>query len=56
MKQPSYHILRVLKAACPKLRNGIISNYDKGLVNDICECILNVLKGNIKLTAVASIS
>jgi hypothetical protein len=51
MKQSSYHILRVLKAACPKLRTGIISNCDKGLVNDICECILNVLKRNINLTA-----
>jgi hypothetical protein len=50
MKQFSYHILRVLKVACPKLRKGIISNCDKGLVNDICECILNALKGNIKLT------
>jgi hypothetical protein len=51
MKQTSYHIVRVLNVACPKLRRGIISNCDKGLGNDICECILNVLKGNIKLTA-----
>jgi hypothetical protein len=51
MKLSSYHILRVLKVACQKLRKGIISNCDKGLVNDICECILNVLKENIKLTA-----
>jgi hypothetical protein len=50
MKQSSYHILRVLKSACPKLRKGITSNCDKGFVNDISECILNVLKGNIKLT------
>jgi hypothetical protein len=39
-----------LKGACPKLRTGIISNCDKGLVNDIREFIFNVLKGNIKLT------
>jgi hypothetical protein len=50
MKQSGYPILRVLKSACPTLRKGIISNCDKGLVNDISECILNVLKGNIKLT------
>jgi hypothetical protein len=50
MKQFSYHILRVLKVACPKLRKGI-SNCDKVLVNGICECILKVLKGNIKLPA-----
>jgi hypothetical protein len=51
MKHSSYHIQRVLKVACPKLTKGIISNCDKYLVNDICECILNVLKGNIKLIA-----
>jgi hypothetical protein len=51
MKRSSYHILRVLKVACPKLRRGIISSCDKGLVNDISECILKVLKSNIKLTA-----
>jgi hypothetical protein len=49
MEQSSYHILRVLKPACPKLGKGI-SNCGKGLVYDISECILNVLKGNIKLT------
>jgi hypothetical protein len=37
-------------SACPKLIKGIISNCDKGLVNDIIGGILNVLNGNIKLT------
>jgi hypothetical protein len=50
MKQSSYNILRVFKSACPKLRKGIISHCDKSLVNVSSECILNVLKGNIKLT------
>jgi hypothetical protein len=50
MKQSSYHILNVLKTACPKLGKVIISHCDKCLGNDINECILNVLKGNIKLT------
>jgi hypothetical protein len=50
LKQSSYHILRLLKSAYPKLRKCIISNCYKGLVNDISERILNVLKGNIKLT------
>jgi hypothetical protein len=50
MKRSNYDILHVLKSACPKLRTGIISNYDKGLLNDIIECILNVLNGNIKLS------
>jgi hypothetical protein len=50
MKQSSYHILHVLKTACPKLRMGIISNCDKGLLDDISVCILNVLNGNIELS------
>jgi hypothetical protein len=49
MKRSSYHILHVLKTACPKLRKGIISNCDKRL-SDISECILNVLNGNINLS------
>jgi hypothetical protein len=50
MKRSNYHILHMLKSACPKLRKGIISNCDKGLLNDISEYILNVLKGNIKFS------
>jgi hypothetical protein len=40
----------LLNTACPKLRKGIISNCDKRLLDDISECILNVLNGNIKLS------
>jgi hypothetical protein len=50
MKRSSYHILHVLKTACPKLRKGIISSCDKRLLHDISECIVNVLNGNIKLS------
>jgi hypothetical protein len=49
MKRCNYHILHVLKSACSKLRKTIISNCNKYLLNDISECILNVLNGTIKL-------
>jgi len=46
----NYHALHVLKGAAPKLRKAIISNCDRELVNSICECVLNVLNGNVKLS------
>jgi len=46
----SYHNLRTLKYAKPKLRKAIISNCDTDLVNGISESALNVLRGNVKLS------
>ena len=46
-----YHALHVLKGAAPKLRKAIILNGDKQLVNSICECVLNVLNGNVELSS-----
>jgi hypothetical protein len=46
----NYHALQVLRAAKPKLRKAIISNCDRELVHPMSECILNVLKGNVKLS------
>jgi len=40
----------VLKDAKTGLRKAIISNCDRELVNSICECVLNVLNGNVKLS------
>ena len=40
----------MLKAAKLKLRKAIISNCDRELVNSICECVLNMLIGNVKLS------
>jgi hypothetical protein len=31
------------------VRNGIINNSDKDFIKAICECILNVMNGNVKL-------
>ena len=46
----NYHALHVLKGAAPKLRKAIISNCDRELLNSICECVLNLLNGNVKLS------
>ena len=46
----SYHNLHTLKDAHPKLRKAIISNCNRNLVNNISECALNILRGNVRLT------
>ena len=45
-----YHALDVLKTAETALREAIISNCKRELVNSMRECVLNVLNGDIKLT------
>ena len=40
----------MLKTTKPKVRKAIFSNCDKELVNSICECLLNVLNGNVLLS------
>ena len=45
-----FYKLHTLKDAQPKLRKAIISNYDKDLVNSVCECALNLLHDNVKLS------
>jgi hypothetical protein len=47
----NYHALHVLSRAQPKLRKAIITNSRKELLNSIFECALNVLRGNVQLTA-----
>ena len=47
----TYHALHVLKLADPKLRKAIFANCYKETLKGICECTLNVLRGNIPLTA-----
>ena len=46
----NYHALHVLKITEPKLRNALITNCKKELVNCVCERVLNVLNGNITLS------
>ena len=47
----TYHILNVLKEADPKLRKDIITNSNRETLKRICEFPLNVLRGNIPLSA-----
>jgi hypothetical protein len=46
----NYHALHVLKNAEPKLRKPIFSNCNHDLLKCICECGLNVLRGNVRLS------
>ena len=46
----NYYTLQVLKNGRPKLRKAIVSNCNKDLLHSICECVLNVLNGNIRLS------
>ena len=42
--------LHVLKTATPKMRKAIISSCDRELVLSMCECVLNVLNGNVRFS------
>ena len=46
----NYHAIKLLKSSQPKLRKAIISNCNRELFNCISECILNVLKANLKVS------
>lgn len=48
--QRNMDTLRLLTKAKPAARKAILKTGDKSLVNALCECSLNVLKGNIPLT------
>jgi len=47
----NYHHLQVLKTAKPQLRRALIKNFNSELVKTISECVLNVLRSNLKLAA-----
>jgi hypothetical protein len=47
----NYHHLQVLRKANPQLRKAIIKNCTNDLVKAISECVLNVLKDNLQLSA-----
>jgi hypothetical protein len=40
-------ILKILFKAKPELRNALLKHADKDLVCTICECVYNILRGNI---------
>jgi len=47
----NFHHLQVLKTAKPQLRKAILKNCNSELVKTISECVLNVLRNNLQLTA-----
>ncbi len=46
----NYYALQVLKNPRAKLRKAIVSNCNKDILNSICECVLNVLNDNIRIS------
>jgi len=46
----SFHAFHVLKTATPELRKANVSKCERELVHSICECVLNVLNGNVRLS------
>ena len=43
----SQDLLRVLAHCQPKIRNAILKNCEKDLIHIICDCVYNMVKGNI---------
>lgn len=48
----SKHFLYILKEASSKLRNSILKNSGDHLIKALCECCLNTLNGNHKISPV----
>lgn len=42
-------VLQFLAKSTPIQRKAILQKADKGLVNGICECVHNILRGNVQL-------
>jgi len=45
------HLLEVLRKASPTLRKELLKSGGNDLTKSICECVENVLNGNVKLTS-----
>ena len=43
----SQDLLRVLGHCHPKIRNAILKNCENDLIHIICDCVYNVVKGNV---------
>ena len=43
----SQDLLRVLGHCQPKIRNAILKNCENHLIHIICDCVYNVVKGNV---------
>ncbi len=45
-------MLQVLNKAKPALVKKIVQTADRGLIHTLCECALNLIKGNVPITPV----
>ena len=45
------HLLKVLSECSPELRKSILQSASNSLLTSLCECCLNVLNGNVRLTS-----
>ena len=43
----SQDLLNVLSHCKPKIRNAILKNCENDLIHIICDCVYNVVKGNV---------
>ena len=43
----SQDLLKVLSRCKPKIRNAILKNCENNLIHIICDCVYNVVKGNV---------
>ena len=43
----SQDLLRVLSHCQPKIRNAILKNCENDLIHIICNCVYNMVKGNV---------
>ena len=43
----SQDLLMVLSHCKPKIRSAILKNYENDLIHIICDCVYNVVKGNV---------
>ena len=43
----SQDLLKVLSHCKPKIRNAILKNCENDLIPIICDCVYNVMKGNV---------
>ena len=46
-KPETHDLLKVLSHSKPKLRKAILQNCDNDLIHTICDCVYNIVKGNI---------
>jgi hypothetical protein len=49
LSQDQLAILKIFIEAKPKLRKSLLENGNKVLIQALCECVLNILLGNVNI-------